>query len=157
MSPSWYHNPTPQSFQQADERLHLYPPHRDVEQHQPWMEQAHGFKQGWNLLLQVQNPFLFFLSQSLPLPHPPTSTSTASARSRALSFHASWRKCSSAWLHPYHALRAAGPCPVLPGTQPCLQVLESFHWGKRDFCDLSADNAKNPRRGLASCAMLSSQ
>lgn len=54
-------------------------------------------------------------------------------------------------------LSVASPLPVpctqrvpaeLPGTQPCWQVLESFHWANRDFCALSADNSKNPGRGL---------
>lgn len=40
------------------------PPHQDVRKHYPWMEQAHGIEQGWDLI-QLQSTSLLFLSQSL--------------------------------------------------------------------------------------------
>lgn len=47
----------PHSFHQATGSLQLCP-YQDVEQHCPWMEQAHGIEQGWRLIFQLQSPSL---------------------------------------------------------------------------------------------------
>lgn len=144
MSLSWHITQPHRAFIRSRRASTYICPHQDVEQHHPWMGQAHCIKQGWNFIFRVQYSFLF-LSQSLPLPPTPPLPLPVQVH---YNFNLLGENAAQRGFTPTSALHPVGPCPVLPGTQPCFQVLESFHWAEQDFCDLSAYNSQNPRRGL---------
>lgn len=95
----------------------------------PGMEQAQGTQQGWNPIFQVH--ILFFLSQSLPLPHPPPPL--PQPVQGHYNFNLLGENAAQHGFTATSALHPVGPCPVLPGAQPCPQDLESFHWAEPDL------------------------
>lgn len=122
---SWYHNPTSASFHQAIGSLQ---PPLPTPMRSSITPAGSRLRQQASRESHLPDPVSSFLSFPNSPPHPLPLAVQEHCNFNTLGENAAWGACTST-----SALHPVGPCPVIPGTQPCFQVLEHFHWDKREF------------------------